>query len=240
MYETVDPVFKEDIGESTMIDRRAVIVASAVGAVAAVQGFSIRAIAQTDHKSPSRLLIKGGTIITMEGAGVLRATDILLDGGSIAAIGSNLSAADATIIDARDMIVLPGFVDAHRHCWQGSIRHVAVDTDLGGYFGNILAKLAPHYRPDDVYAGTMSSDTEALNAGITTVYDWAHIMNTPAHADEAVRAHRNSGIRVVFGYGFPNISAEWFYESKKPLLRDDVKRVREMHFAGNDGWAPWR
>ena len=218
-----------------MIDRRALMIASAAGAVAATQGLPIPAMGQTGQKSPSRLLIKDGTIITMDGGGVLRATDILLDGGSIVAIGSNLSAAGAAIIDARNMIVLPGFVDAHRHCWQGSIRHVAVDTDLNGYFGSILANLAPHYRPDDVYAGTMSSDIEALNAGITTVYDWAHIMNTPDHADEAVRAHRNSGIRMVFGYGFPNTSAEWFYESKKPLARDDVKRVREMYFTGSDG-----
>jgi len=218
-----------------MIDRRALMIASAASAVALTQGLPISAREQGGRSSPSRLLIKGGTVITMEGAGVLRAADILLDGDSIAAIGTDLSATGADVIDARNMIVLPGFVDAHRHCWQGAIRHVAVDTDLDGYFGSILARLAPHYRPDDVYAGTMSSDAEALNAGITTVYDWAHIMNSSAHADEAVRAHRNSGIRFVFGFGFPNISAEWFYESKKPVLRDDVKRVRETYFTGSDG-----
>ncbi len=171
----------------------------------------------------------------MEDAGTLRNVDVLIEGGCIVAIGQDLPVQDALVIDARDMIVLPGFVDAHRHCWQGSIRNIAVDTDLNGYFGGILASLAPRYRPDDVYAGTMSSDAEALDSGITTVYDWAHIMNSPDHADEAVRAHRDSGIRAVFGYGFPNISPEWFYESEKPLPRDEVARVRATYFSGEQG-----
>jgi cytosine/adenosine deaminase-related metal-dependent hydrolase len=133
------------------------------------------------------------------------------------------------------MLVLPGFIDAHRHCWQGAIRHVAVDADLNGYFGDILARLAPCYRPQDVYAGTVSSDVEALDAGITSVYDWAHIMNSPAHADEAIRAHRECGVRVVFGYGFPNIAPSWFYESEKALPRDEVERVRSAYFSSEDG-----
>ncbi|KVA58382.1 amidohydrolase family protein [Burkholderia cepacia] len=181
------------------------------------------------------LLIKGGTVVTLEGAGVLRNADVLIEHGVIVDVGMHLAVEAAEIIDAQNMIVLPGFVDAHRHCWQGAIRNIAVDTDLNSYFGHILARLAPRYRPEDVYAGTLSNDAEALDAGVTTVYDWAHIMNSPAHADEAVRAHRESGIRTVFGYGFPNLSPEWSYESQKALRREDVTRVRDTYFASDDG-----
>jgi cytosine/adenosine deaminase-related metal-dependent hydrolase len=189
----------------------------------------------TGVKTARRTLIQGGIVVTMESQGVLRNADVLIEGGRILAIGRQLPAQDAHIIDAGKMIVLPGFVDAHRHCWQGAIRNIAVDTDLKGYFGDILASLAPRYRPEDVYAGTLSSDVEALDSGITALYDWAHIMNSPAHADEAIRAHRRSGMRVVFGYGFPNISPEWFYESAKPLACDEVIRVRDTYFAGQRG-----
>lgn len=189
----------------------------------------------TSAGHPERTLVQGGTVLTMESQGALSQADVLIEDGRILAVGRHLPTQDARVIDASNMIVMPGFVDAHRHCWQGSIRNVAVDTDLNGYFGGILASLAPRYRPEDVYAGTLSSDVEALDAGITTVYDWAHIMNSPAHADEAIRAHRDSGIRAVFGYGFPNISPEWFYESEKALSREEVMRVRKAYFSGDGG-----
>ena len=47
-------------------------------------------------------------------------------------------------------IVIPGFIDTHRHTWETSIRTCAPDYTLGAYFGAILDKFAPNYRPDDV------------------------------------------------------------------------------------------
>lgn len=218
------------------MDRRTFLAASTAGVGLMAAGLSTAATRQaTAAEVPQRILIKGGTVVTVEGQGILRDTDVLIEHGSIVAIGKQLSTEQADIVDARNMIVLPGLVDAHRHCWQGAIRNIAVDTDLSGYFGDVLGHLAPYYRPEDVYAGTLSSNTEALDAGITTVYDWAHIMNSPEHADEAIRAHRESGIRAVFGYGFPNISPAWSYESTKALPRDEVTRVRNTYFSANDG-----
>jgi 5-methylthioadenosine/S-adenosylhomocysteine deaminase len=107
---------------------------------------------------------------------------------------------------------MPGFVDTHRHTWETSIRTSAPDYTLGAYFGAILDKFAPNYRPDDVYAGNLWGALECINAGITTLVDWSHIMNTPAHADAAIRGLRESGIRSVFAFGFPNTSIQdwWF------------------------------
>src|SRR5262249_51701764 len=73
---------------------------------------------------------------------------------------------------------------------------------------------------------------EALDAGITTLYDWSHNNNTPEHADEAVRALKDSGIRAVYGYG--NASDEWVPVSKLPSNFADVERVRRTHFASDD------
>ena len=70
----------------------------------------------------------------------------------------------------------------------------------------------PKYRPDDVYAANRWGALECLNAGITTLVDWSHIMNTPDHADAAVQGLKDTGIRSVFAFGFPNtsIQAWWF------------------------------
>ena len=152
----------------------------------------------------NRTLIKGGIVLTQDDElGELPNADILIEDDRISAIGPNLSAEGAEVIDAEGDIVIPGFIDTHRHTWETSIRTSAPDYTLGAYFGGILDKFAPQYRPDDVYAGNLWGALECANAGITTLVDWSHIMNTPEHADEAIRGLRESGIRSVFAFGFP-------------------------------------
>ena len=190
----------------------------------------------------NRTLIKGGIVLTQdEGLGELPNADVLIEDGSIAAVGPNLDAADARVIDASGDIVIPGFIDTHRHTWETSIRTCAPDFALITYFGSILDKFAPHYRPDDVYAANLWGSLECLNAGITTLVDWSHIMNTPDHADEAVRGLQEAGLRSVFAYGFPNTSLQdwWFGPdfagSELTSVGDEARRLRTQYFTSDDG-----
>jgi 5-methylthioadenosine/S-adenosylhomocysteine deaminase len=48
--------------------------------------------------------------------------DVLIEGGVIAAVAERIDAPDAEVIDATDRIVMPGFVDNHRHTWQTAFR----------------------------------------------------------------------------------------------------------------------
>lgn len=181
-----------------------------------------------------RTLIKGGNIVSMDPEiGELPKGDVLIEGGKISAIGSKLEASGADVVDASERIVMPGFVDAHRHVWQGVIKDVAPNTDLQDYFGNVLARLAPAYRPEDVYAGNLIGALEALDAGVTTLLDWSHIQHTPDHTDEAVRAIREAGLRTIFAHGFTNTGPEWFFESELDHP-EDARRVRSEHFSSND------
>ena len=189
-----------------------------------------------------RILIKGATVLTQdEQLGELPRADILVDGDRIAEVGPNLSADGARVMDAAGDIVVPGFVDTHRHTWETSIRTSAPDYTLGAYFGAILDKFAPNYRPDDVYAGNLWGAYECINAGITTLVDWSHIMNTPAHADEAIRGLQESGIRSVFAFGFPNTSIQdwWFGPdwagSVERIDGDEARRVRKQYLSDDQG-----
>jgi cytosine/adenosine deaminase-related metal-dependent hydrolase len=182
-----------------------------------------------------RRLIKGGIVLTQDDAlGELPEADILIEDGRIEAIGPNLDAAGADVIDAKGDIVIPGFIDTHRHTWETSIRTSAPDYTLGAYFGAILDKFAPNYRPDDVYAGNLWGSLECINAGITTLVDWSHIMNTPEHADAAIKGLHESGIRSVFAFGFPNtsIQAWWFgmdyTGSTERISGEDARRIRSQ------------
>ena len=189
-----------------------------------------------------RLLIKGGYVLSQDPEiGEQAGADILVEDDKIAAIGRNLSADGARTIDATGDIVIPGFIDTHRHTWETSIRTCAPDFALITYFGSILDKFAPHYRPDDVYAANLWGSLECINAGITTLVDWSHIMNTPAHADEAIRGLQESKIRSVFAYGFGNTSlVDWWFgpDYTGSVLTSngpDARRIRKQYFNSDDG-----
>ncbi|HVK22358.1 MAG TPA: amidohydrolase family protein [Actinokineospora sp.] len=172
----------------------------------------------------NRTVLRNGLVIDTEPAVVAHQnTDVLIEDGRIAAVGPNLPAADATVIDATDRIVLPGFVDTHRHLWQTTLRGIAADADLGEYLSVVLGKIAGRYRPQDVYAGTLAGAWEALACGVTTVQDFSHISASPAHADAAVTALRESGIRAVYGHGRPVFGEDIH----------DLRRVHRDHFAGD-------
>jgi len=189
-----------------------------------------------------RMLVKGGYVLTQDPTlGELAGADVLIEGDRIVAVGHGLSADGARTIDATGDVVIPGFIDTHRHTWETSIRTCAPDFALITYFGNILDKFAPHYRPDDVFAANQWGALECINAGITTLVDWSHIMNTPAHADEAIRGLAATSIRSVFAYGFPNTSLQdWWFgpDYSGSILTSDgaeARRIRAQYFNSDAG-----
>lgn len=167
-----------------------------------------------------RILIRNGHVIDTEPQPVAHArTDVLIERGRIAAVGRNLRSDGAIVIDATDHIVLPGFVDTHRHMWHSALRSAAVDVDLAAYF-RLLGQVGPKFRPQDVYIATLAGALECLDSGITTQLDFAHIAYSPELADAAVDALRAAGLRAVFGYGTPvNVTGGGKLA--------DVRRIRE-------------
>lgn len=185
----------------------------------------------------TRTLIRGGQIVSMDpGMGDLPRGDILVTDDTIEAVAPNIDAADAEVIDATGRIVIPGFIDSHRHTWEAAIRGSAPNATLDDYFVEILDTFAPKYRPEDVYASNLAGSLECLNAGITTLVDWSHINNTPEHPDAAIRALQETGIRAQYAYGSANTSlADYWNESKIAIPADDVRRIRDSYFSSTDG-----
>ena len=179
-----------------------------------------------------RTLIKGGHVLSMDPAiGDLPRGDVLIDGDRIVEVGRDLTATDAEVIDATGMIVMPGFVDTHRHIWEGLLRNIGTDVPLEGrssYISHVLHKLAPAFRPEDAYIGDLVSALGAIDAGITTLLDWSHIQGSPAHTDAVVQALNDSGLRAVFAYGFP-----WWgkWEERQPSW---FVRAATEHFSTKD------
>ncbi len=144
------------------------------------------------------------------------------------------TSSDADTVDGTDLIVTPGFVDTHRHTWQSAMRHTYADLDPMQYFAEVLGRIGASYQADDVRIGNLLGATCALSAGTTTLVDWSHIQNTPAHSDAAVDGLRAAGIRGVFAHGWPlMVDARWRVNSQLGHPQD-IRRVRAEHFASDD------
>jgi len=117
-----------------------------------------------DTGKPSRrYIIRGGAVMSMDPqVGDFPKADVLIEGTKIVAVGPNLHAGGAEVIDASGRIVMPGFIDTHHHQFETVLRSFLADgvliNDGSGsasgsttYFEYILLTFAPVYRPQDVY-----------------------------------------------------------------------------------------
>lgn len=182
----------------------------------------------------SKIVIRNALVLSMDPAiGKLDKGDILIEGKKIVDVKPDLGAvADALVVDAAEMIAIPGFVDGHRHCWQSLLRASAVDWTLAQYFAGVRTVLGDRYTPEDMYIANLLAGLESIECGITTVFDFSHNNNSPAFADGAIRGLMDSGARAVFGYGDSNIG--WNPVSSLPMDYNDVRRVRRQYFASDD------
>lgn len=111
------------------------------------------------------LLIKNGTLHTMEDSGVIKG-DLLIEDGKIAEIGQAITETDEmTVIDATDQLVFPGFIDAHTH--------LGLFEDAIGFEGadgnEITHPITPHLRAIDGINPLDRTFEEALEGGVTLV-----------------------------------------------------------------------
>ena len=179
-------------------------------------------------------LIKGGYVLTLDPTlGDMPHSDVLIEGDIIKEVGANLSASPhANVIDARNRIVMPGFVDTHRHTWQTPVRGVLPSCTLDEYFAGMLDNIGVQYRAEDVYIANLMGALEALNAGITTLLDWSHVNNTPEHSDAAIAGLTEAGIRAIYAHGVPVGHDWWAYSSREHP--EDIRRIRKEYFQSDD------
>jgi len=164
----------------------------------------------------ARTLLRGGCVLTL---GVktpnFAQADVLIDDGRVAEVGPGLRARDAELVDATDTIVMPGFVDTHRHVWKSLFRNLGESASAGPASA---ADLGEHYRPEDVYASTLIGLLGAVEAGITTVVDWSDIPRDDASTDAALQAHADAGLRTVFVHASRRAAADHEDHATRQLL----------------------
>ena len=192
-----------------------------------------------------RYLIRGGSVMSMDkSVGDFAQADVLIDGKKILAVGPNLKAGGASVIDARGKIVMPGFVDTHHHQFETVLRSFLADgvlikdgsnTPSGNttYFEYILLTFAPVYRPQDVYINELFAGLSQLDDGVTTVHDVSQIHHSPQHSDAAIQALVDTGRRAAFGY-FESAGAAILGTNPNNKYPDDAVRIKKQWFSSSD------
>jgi 5-methylthioadenosine/S-adenosylhomocysteine deaminase len=179
----------------------------------------------------SRTLIQGGCVLTL-GARTpnFSEADVLIEDGRVAEIGPRIRARDANVVDASDTIVMPGFVDTHRH----------VSTSLFRNLGERGTGAEYDLQPDDVYAATFVGLLGAVEAGITTVVDHADIRHDSTYTEAALQAHADAGLRTVLLHAAPDAAGDPIspmttiaYGSNEPA-RGNLDRIVEDWMRARD------
>jgi 5-methylthioadenosine/S-adenosylhomocysteine deaminase len=150
----------------------------------------------------TEFVIRGATVLSMDpNLGDLQTGDVHVRDGTIVSVGPGIQLGNVEVIEARNMICMPGLVDTHWHLWTSLLRpFVRADVNDLGYFP-VSNRLGQLFTPEDSYHSVMLGIMEALSAGVTTVHNWAHNVRSPDHADAELSAMRDAGIRGRFAYG---------------------------------------
>ena len=154
--------------------------------------------------NPPRTLIRGADVLTMDPVlGEQSATDVLVENGTIAAIGKDLAADDAELIDAQGMILMPGMIDGHRHVWEfiglGRLTKFK-PADYGSNYFPWKMSAVVAMEPEDHYIAELAGGLQAIDSGVTSILDYAHGQDSEANALAAAQGLKDSGIAGWFAY----------------------------------------
>jgi len=140
------------------------------------------------------VLIKNGTIITMDRNGSIVRGDLLIQDDHIVAIGGTGHAADV-VIDAIDCAIVPGFVQTHIHLCQTLFRGSADDLALIDWLKKRVWPMEAAHSAKSIAASARLGVAELIKGGTTC----ALTMETVSHTEEVFRVVQESGFRATVG-----------------------------------------
>ncbi|HMF57358.1 MAG TPA: 5'-deoxyadenosine deaminase [Pyrinomonadaceae bacterium] len=140
------------------------------------------------------LLIKGGTIVTVDPGDAVVKGDLLVRGNRIESVGAEVDSADE-VIDARGRVVLPGFIQTHIHLCQTLFRGSADDLPLIDWLKKRVWPMEAAHTPESIRASARLSIAEMIKGGTTC----ALTMETVNHTEEVFRVVEETGFRATVG-----------------------------------------
>ena len=143
------------------------------------------------------MLIKNGLVFSQ---GTFSRTDILLEGGSIAAVGEGLAHEES--FDASGLIIIPGMVNAHTHLAMTLLRGAGDDMPLQAWLSERIWPLEGNLTRTDCYWGGMLGIVEMIRTGTTCFNDMYF------HMDATVQAVKETGMRAALTHAVIDLGDE--------------------------------
>jgi 5-methylthioadenosine/S-adenosylhomocysteine deaminase len=173
------------------------------------------------------ILIKGGTLVTVDANDAVVAGDLLVRGGRIAAVGEITESADE-VVDARGCAVAPGFVQTHVHLCQTLFRGAADDLPLIDWLKRRVWLFEAAHTAASARASARLSVAEMIKGGTTC----ALTMETVSHTAEALRVVEETGFRATVGKCMMDAGAgvpAALLEETESSIGESLKLIDEWH-----------
>src|SRR5262245_65077622 len=178
------------------------------------------------------VLIRGGTILTMNDRFDSVDGDVSIVDGRIAAIGSNLTGRHDRVIEARGGYVLPGLIQTHIHLCQTLFRGFADDLALMDWLRQRMWPMEAAHTPATLRASARLATTELLASGTTAVLT----METVHDTDVVFEAVEESGLRATIGKCMMDFDAQAparLQEETRRSVDESLALLKRWHAAGN-------
>src|SRR5579864_552763 len=192
------------------------------------------------------LLVKGGLVLSPDADWHTPAqADVAIAGDTIVGVNPGYrldSEKRIEVIDARDHLVLPGFVNAHYHSHDVLAKGTLEEVPLESWR---LYALPPQYPPrsaEEVYARTLLGALECLRSGITTIQDMLTLYPyEDRHMDAVMKAYDEVGVRVIFALQYADRKGietipfwkDTFPADLHPLLSTAAEPERKLDLIGH-------
>jgi len=143
------------------------------------------------------------------------------------------------VIDARNMLLLPGLVNTHHHFYQTLTRNLPAAQDA-----NLFQWLRTHYpiwaglTPEAIYISTKVALAELLLSGCTTSSDHGYIWPHGARLDDSIQGATEMGFRFHAARGSMSVGEtqgglppDTLVEDEDAILRDSQRVIEQYHDA---------
>ncbi|MDQ3038083.1 MAG: 5'-deoxyadenosine deaminase [Myxococcota bacterium] len=187
------------------------------------------------------LVVRGGTVVTMDGSRRVVRGDVVIRGDRIIAIEERRRrrpARVARMIDAEGCAVVPGFVQAHVHLCQALFRGMADELPLMEWLRRRIWPFEAAHDARSMRASARLGLAEMMRAGTTTILD----IGTVGHQDVVFEAMRDAGIRGFSGKAMMDRGVgvpKGLRETTRESLRESERLCDRWHGAegGRLGYA---
>jgi len=178
------------------------------------------------------ILIKDGTVVTMNPAREIIKTDVLVRGGFIEAVGDCTDFHADEIIDAKGCAVIPGFIQTHIHLTQRLFQGLADDMQLLDWLMKRIWPLEAAHTYDSNYASAKLGIAELISGGTTSAID----MGTVNHTDAIFNAAVETGFRLTSGKCMMDHGAslpKGLMEDTDESIAESVRLAEKWHGEAN-------